>query len=71
MSILQIFHDFKKSHYLSRSLLQLLTKEAINDGNHNHVQNAWNTFNLKALGDYRDLYVKIDILKLADMFQNF
>ena len=28
-------------------------------------------FNLKSLGDYRDLYVQSDTLLLADVFENF
>ena len=41
------------------------------DEKYHHVQNIWNTFNLKSMGEYHDLYLKTDILLLTDVFQNF
>ena len=32
-----------------------------------HSQSAWNTFNLSTMGEYRDLYLKSDILLLSDV----
>ena len=32
---------------------------------------VWGTFNLQTMGDYHDLYLKSDILLLADVFENF
>lgn len=32
-----------------------------------HSQSAWNTFNLSTMGEYRDLYLKSDILLLGDV----
>ena len=34
-----------------------------------HSQSAWNTFNLSTMGEYRDLYLKSDILLLSDVWK--
>ena len=39
--------------------------------NYSYALDVWNKFKMKSLGDYRDLYVKIDVLLLADVFENF
>ena len=32
---------------------------------------TFNTFNLRSVGEYHDLYLMPDILLLADVFENF
>ena len=48
-----------------------LTGKGINNYNYNHVLNVWKTWNMKTLKDYLELYNIIDVLLLADVFENF
>ena len=45
--------------------------EDITDKDYTNIQNIFEEFNLKNLGDYHDLYVRSDALLLADKFEIF
>ena len=49
----------------------ILTDESITDEQYKHARNVWNTFNLKTMGEYHDLYLKSDILLSAVVFEIF
>ena len=55
-----------KSKFFSK-----LNNENISDANYERAQNVWNVFNMKTMRDYHDLYLKTDVLLLADVMENF
>lgn len=48
-----------------------LTEEHIKDDEYKFAKDVWAKFNCQTLGEYSDLYLKIDVLLLADVFENF
>ena len=48
-----------------------LNNEHITDEDYEHAQKVCDTFKIKNLGEYHDLYVQSDTALLADVFENF
>ena len=48
-----------------------LKDECISEKGYLHDIDAWNVFKMNAMGDYYDLYLKTDVLLLADVFEKF
>ena len=48
-----------------------LKDECISEKDILYAIDVWNMFKMNTMGDYHDLYVKTDVLLLADIFEKF
>ena len=48
-----------------------LKMEGITDDEYQHAQDMWNRYDCKTMEDYTSLYVKLDTVLLADVFEQF
>ena len=49
----------------------IINDEHITDDEYIHAKEVWDTFYIKTMGDYHDLYLVSDMLLLIDVFENF
>ena len=48
-----------------------LTDKKLDEEDYKHALNVWDKFNIKNMGEYHDIYMKSDVLMLADVFESF
>ena len=49
----------------------ILNDQHITDDEYDHANKVWKAFTIKTMGEYHDLYLRSDVLLLADVFENF
>ena len=66
------FKKFNETDLPSKNkFFSSLKDENIGENEYSRARIIWNTFNIKNLGKYHDLYLKTDILLLCDVFEKF
>lgn len=61
----------KKQHYPQKAFYSKLTDQQIEDEEYEFAQDVWQKFNIRTLGEYADLYLRVDVCLLAIIFENF
>jgi hypothetical protein len=66
------FEKFSETSLPSKSaFFNKLTNTNISDEQYEHAHKIWGKYGIQNLGQYSDLYLKTDVLLLADIFENF
>ena len=66
------FEKFKNKELPTKEqFYSILNDEHITDEEYEHAKEVWETFYMKNMGDYHDLYHVSDVLLLTDVFENF
>ena len=65
------FEKFKEELPSKKKFYSSLTDRKISDKEYEHVLNVWKKIEMKAVKDYHNLYLKCDVLLLADVFEKF
>ena len=66
------FKKFSENKLPDRSnIFSSLKDECISEKDYLKTADVWNVFKMNTMGDYHDLYLKTDVLFLADVFEKF
>ena len=65
------FEKFKEELPNKELFYSFLTGRKNTDKEYENALNVWNKFEMKAMKDYHDLYLKCDVLLLDNVFEKF
>ena len=65
------FKKFNETKLPKDKFFSSLKNECISEKDNEKAKNIWNTFKIKTLGKYHDLYLKTEVLLLCDVFEKF
>ena len=65
------FKKFSENKLPDRCIFSSLRDVSISEKDYLKADNIWNVFKMNTMGDYHDLYLKTDVLLLADVFEKF
>ena len=65
------FEKFKEELPSKEKFYSSLTDKKITNKEYEHVLNVWKKFEMKTMKNYHGLYLKCDVLLLADVFEKF
>ena len=65
------FNRFSEKEKRKDDFCSILNDEHISDAQYVHAIKVWKTSKSKNMGEYHDLYLKSDVLLLADVSENF
>ena len=66
------FQKFSKDKLPDKcNFFSFLKDECVSEKDYKIAIDVWNVFKINAIGDYHDVYLKTDVLLLADVFEKF
>ena len=66
------FDKFEKKQLPKKAaFFSILNQEKVTDENYQRAQKVWEEFSVKNMGEFHDLYLKTDVLLLADVMESF
>ena len=71
MDIRATLKHSKKNCLKKKSFIVRYHIKKVSDKEYEHVLKVWNAFKIKSMKDYHNLYLKWDVLLLANVFVKF
>ena len=65
------FEKFDQTELPTELFYSVLNDQHITNEEYDHAMKVWETFDIKTMGEYHDLYLKSDVLLTADVFESF